>query len=80
MHHEPLLLATLLGVLVGVVLGVGLSYANLSPVALDIIGLPGELLMRMLKMLVLPLITASVMAGGWWWWWGRRGGRAAEQG
>ncbi|GIL53007.1 hypothetical protein Vafri_8717 [Volvox africanus] len=62
-QHEPLLLATLAGVAVGIILGVGLSFANLSPVALEIIGLPGDLLMRTLKMLVLPLITASVMAG-----------------
>ncbi|GLI59828.1 hypothetical protein VaNZ11_001814 [Volvox africanus] len=62
-QHEPLLLATLAGVAVGIVLGVGLSFAKLSPVALEIIGLPGDLLMRTLKMLVLPLITASVMAG-----------------
>lgn len=41
-----------------------LSFANLSPTALEVIGLPGDLLMRTLKMLVLPLITASVMAGG----------------
>ncbi|GLC48509.1 hypothetical protein PLESTB_000105800 [Pleodorina starrii] len=62
-QHEPLLLATLAGVAVGVVLGTGLSFANLSPLALEVIGLPGDLLMRTLKMLVLPLITASVMAG-----------------
>lgn len=62
-QHEPLLLATLVGVAVGVVLGTALSFAKLSPLTLEIIGLPGELLMRTLKMLVLPLITASVMAG-----------------
>ncbi|KAG2433247.1 hypothetical protein HXX76_008316 [Chlamydomonas incerta] len=62
-EHEPLLLATLAGVAVGVILGTALSFANLSPTALEVIGLPGELLMRTLKMLVLPLITASVMAG-----------------
>ncbi|EFJ47360.1 hypothetical protein VOLCADRAFT_61486, partial [Volvox carteri f. nagariensis] len=58
-----LLLATLAGVAVGVVLGTALSFAKLSPLSLEIIGLPGDLLMRTLKMLVLPLITASVMAG-----------------
>ncbi|PNW77902.1 hypothetical protein CHLRE_10g456400v5 [Chlamydomonas reinhardtii] len=62
-EHEPLLLATLAGVAVGVILGTALSFANLSPTALEVIGLPGDLLMRTLKMLVLPLITASVMAG-----------------
>ncbi|KXZ54628.1 hypothetical protein GPECTOR_4g693 [Gonium pectorale] len=62
-QHEPLLVATLAGVSAGVVLGTALSFANLSPLALDVIGLPGDLLMRTLKMLVLPLITASVMAG-----------------
>lgn len=68
-QHEPLLLATLAGVATGVVLGTGLSFAHLPPLALELIGLPGQLLMRTLKMLVLPLITASVMSGaplgGW---------------
>ncbi|KAG2449467.1 hypothetical protein HYH02_005612 [Chlamydomonas schloesseri] len=62
-EHEPLLLATLAGVAVGVIMGTALSFANLGPTALEVIGLPGDLLMRTLKMLVLPLITASVMAG-----------------
>ncbi len=44
-------------------LGTGLSFAHLSPLALELVGLPGQLLMRTLKMLVLPLITASVMSG-----------------
>ncbi|KAG2490985.1 hypothetical protein HYH03_010658 [Edaphochlamys debaryana] len=65
-HHEPLLLATLAGVGLGVVLGVALSFADLpsrAPGVLELLALPGDLLMRTLKMLVLPLITASVMAG-----------------
>lgn len=62
-QHEPLLLATLFGVATGVVLGIALSFASLSATAIEILGLPGDLLMRCLKMLVLPLITASVAAG-----------------
>ncbi|PSC69711.1 dicarboxylate amino acid cation sodium transporter [Micractinium conductrix] len=61
--HEPLLFFTLLGVLAGVALGVALKPAQLEAEAVELIGFPGELMLRLLKMLALPLISISMIAG-----------------
>ena len=60
---EPLLLFTLLGVIAGIALGASLRPANLSATAISLIGFPGELMLRLLKMLVLPLVAASMVSG-----------------
>ncbi|KAL4854233.1 Excitatory amino acid transporter [Chlorella vulgaris] len=61
--REPLLLFTLLGVVAGVLLGVALKPAKLGNEAIELIGFPGELMLRLLKMLVLPLVSASMVSG-----------------
>ncbi|KAL4443245.1 hypothetical protein ABPG75_010982 [Micractinium tetrahymenae] len=61
--QEPLLLATLAGVLAGVVLGVALKPAGLGQQAIELIGFPGEIMLRLLKMLVLPVVSVSMVAG-----------------
>jgi hypothetical protein len=61
--QEPLLLATLAGVLLGIAAGAALRPAHLSPAAIALIGFPGELMLRLLKMLVLPLVAASMVSG-----------------
>ncbi|KAI7840620.1 hypothetical protein COHA_005642 [Chlorella ohadii] len=61
--QEPLLLWTLVGVLAGVALGAALKPAALGPQAIALIGFPGELMLRLLKMLVLPLVSVSMVAG-----------------
>lgn len=43
--------------------GFGLRPYNLGPDALIIISYPGELFMRLLKLMILPLIIASLIAG-----------------
>lgn len=43
--------------------GFGLRPYNLGPDALMIISYPGELFMRLLKLMILPLIIASLIAG-----------------
>jgi L-cystine uptake protein TcyP (sodium:dicarboxylate symporter family) len=58
-----LLLATVAGVLFGVVLGFVLRPLKLSSDAVMLVSYPGELFMRLLKLLVLPLIIASITAG-----------------
>jgi uncharacterized membrane protein YgcG len=63
MLQEPLLLFTLLGVVAGVLLGVALKPAKLGSEATELIGFPGELMLRLLKMLVLPLVSASMVSG-----------------
>ncbi|KPP75109.1 solute carrier family 1 (glutamate transporter), member 9-like [Scleropages formosus] len=59
-----LLALTVLGVVLGSVFGMLLRYIpDLSPNALMLISFPGDILMRMLKMLILPLIISSLITG-----------------
>ncbi|XP_065342648.1 excitatory amino acid transporter isoform X2 [Cloeon dipterum] len=58
-----LLLVTVSGVFFGVVLGVGLRPLHLSPDAILLVSYPGELFMRLLKLMILPLVIASLIAG-----------------
>lgn len=57
------LLSTLAGVVSGVVLGLGLRHANPSESSIVLIGMPGEVFMRSLRMLVLPMMIASIITG-----------------
>lgn len=65
-HHlrqNLILVLTLIGILSGITLGfVGRLY-NPSPKTIAIIGFPGEMLLRVLKMLILPLIISSLITG-----------------
>ena len=47
----------------GIVGGVLLRMANLTPEQVDLLGFLGELMLRLLKMLVLPLVAGSMVAG-----------------
>ncbi|XP_072232822.1 excitatory amino acid transporter 3 isoform X2 [Leuresthes tenuis] len=59
-----LLIATVVSVLLGVSLGVVVrEYASLSHLHKQYFGFPGELLMRMLKLVILPLIISSMITG-----------------
>ncbi|KAK3527968.1 hypothetical protein QTP86_013083 [Hemibagrus guttatus] len=59
-----LLALTILGVIAGSVAGVLLRYASpLHPDVITIIAFPGDILMRMLKMVILPLIISSLITG-----------------
>ncbi|XP_053473218.1 excitatory amino acid transporter 2a [Ictalurus furcatus] len=59
-----LLALTVLGVIVGSVAGALLRYASpLHPDVIMIIAFPGDILMRMLKMVILPLIISSLITG-----------------
>ncbi|KAH7963130.1 hypothetical protein HPB52_019652 [Rhipicephalus sanguineus] len=57
------LLLTLAGVIAGVVLGLGLRHASPSESTIVLIGMPGEVFMRSLRMLVLPMMIASIITG-----------------
>lgn len=58
------LVLTVAGILLGFVLGAILNAnAPLSHNAVQIIGFPGELLLRMLRMLIVPLVSASIVQG-----------------
>uniref|UniRef100_H2RMZ7 Amino acid transporter n=1 Tax=Takifugu rubripes TaxID=31033 RepID=H2RMZ7_TAKRU len=59
-----LLIATVVSVLLGICLGtVVREYANLSSLDKQYFGFPGEILMRMLKLVILPLIVSSMITG-----------------
>lgn len=58
-----LLILTFAGVILGVILGFSLRAANLSSDTIMLIAFPGDILMRMLKMLILPLIISSIITG-----------------
>jgi len=63
LHGNILLLITFTAVVIGCVSGYFLRPLKLSPESIMLISFPGELLMRMLKMLVLPLIISSIVTG-----------------
>ncbi|XP_035503262.2 excitatory amino acid transporter 5 [Scophthalmus maximus] len=61
--RNGLLTLSVIAVLTGCTLGFMLRGTQLSTQAKIYFSFPGELLMRMLKMLILPLITSSLMSG-----------------
>uniref|UniRef100_A0A8C2E6Z1 Amino acid transporter n=1 Tax=Cyprinus carpio TaxID=7962 RepID=A0A8C2E6Z1_CYPCA len=59
-----LLTLTVLGVITGSVAGILLRYASPLPAdVIMVIAFPGDILMRMLKMVILPLIISSLITG-----------------
>ncbi|XP_045577555.1 excitatory amino acid transporter 3 isoform X3 [Salmo salar] len=59
-----LLIATIVSVLLGIGLGVLVrEYASLSHLDKQYFGFPGDILMRMLKLVILPLIISSMITG-----------------
>lgn len=63
LKKHTLLVMTFGGVLLGVAFGFALRNAELTNETIQLISFPGDLLMRMLKMLVLPLIVSSLITG-----------------
>ncbi|XP_018014723.1 excitatory amino acid transporter 2-like [Hyalella azteca] len=58
-----LLVLTVGGVILGVALGMGLRYAEPGATTILLLSYPGELFIRMLKLMILPLVIASLIAG-----------------
>eukprot|EP00217_Crustomastix_stigmatica_P011420 CAMPEP_0183809896 /NCGR_PEP_ID=MMETSP0803_2-20130417/46313_1 /TAXON_ID=195967 /ORGANISM="Crustomastix stigmata, Strain CCMP3273" /LENGTH=369 /DNA_ID=CAMNT_0026054703 /DNA_START=24 /DNA_END=1129 /DNA_ORIENTATION=- len=61
--EEALLWLTLFGVLLGLCVGAVARTLEASARSVELLGLPGELLLRALKALVLPLIALSMVSG-----------------
>lgn len=57
------LLLTVLAVFVGIGIGFALRGTHPTQKTIDLIAFPGEILMNMLKMMILPLIAASLISG-----------------
>lgn len=58
-----LLLLTVVSVFVGLGAGFTARSAEPSQRTIDLIGFPGEILMNMLKMMIIPLIASSLISG-----------------
>ncbi|KYN37970.1 Excitatory amino acid transporter 2 [Trachymyrmex septentrionalis] len=65
MGNNLLLALTITGVLMGLVLGFLGRLADFTPQSITLVSFPGELLMRMLKMFILPLIISSLISGNY---------------
>eukprot|EP00668_Euglena_longa_P016335 GGOE01020576.1.p1 GENE.GGOE01020576.1~~GGOE01020576.1.p1 ORF type:complete len:488 (-),score=153.93 GGOE01020576.1:100-1563(-) len=62
-RREFLLCLTFCGVVAGLALGLLLRLMEPSATAIQLLGLPGALFLRSLKMLVLPLVAGSIVGG-----------------
>jgi len=58
-----LLMLTIAAVIAGIVAGCFMRYFNFTKDSIVLISFPGDVLMRMLKMLILPLIVSSLISG-----------------
>ncbi|XP_048240286.1 excitatory amino acid transporter-like [Haliotis rufescens] len=63
LRHNILLISTLLAVVLGIVAGMVCRPLKPSSDTIHLVQFPGELFLRMLKMLMLPLIIASIITG-----------------
>uniref|UniRef100_A0A665TJ93 Amino acid transporter n=1 Tax=Echeneis naucrates TaxID=173247 RepID=A0A665TJ93_ECHNA len=58
-----LVILTVLGVIIGVFIGLGVRNVALTYTQIIYIGFPGELLIRLLKMIIIPLVVCSLVSG-----------------
>lgn len=63
MRENLLLLLTILSVIAGALVGFALRMTDPSAQTIALVSFPGDILMNMLKMLILPLIISSLISG-----------------
>ncbi|KAK2141861.1 hypothetical protein LSH36_1030g00018 [Paralvinella palmiformis] len=63
LKQNMLLVLTVAGVFLGVIIGFLGRLGNPSPDVIMLVEFPGDILMRMLKMLILPVIMSSLISG-----------------
>jgi len=61
-QRNKLAYLTIIATLVGLLFGLAVGAGDMSPTVVMIISFPGELLLRMFKMLVLPLIVSTMIS------------------
>jgi len=63
LKENLLLVLTFLGVILGFVLGLSLRQVEMGEESIRMVAYPGELFMRLLKLMILPLVIASLITG-----------------
>uniref|UniRef100_A0A6J0UFT8 Amino acid transporter n=1 Tax=Pogona vitticeps TaxID=103695 RepID=A0A6J0UFT8_9SAUR len=63
LQRNCLVILTVSGVLAGVALGALVRRLHLTPAQVTYLAFPGEMLLRMLKMIILPLVVCSLVSG-----------------
>lgn len=63
LRNNLLLVLTIIGVCLGLGIGVAVQSVGPSQTAVTLIYFPGEIFLRMLQMLIIPLIVASLVSG-----------------
>ncbi|KAL4659634.1 neutral amino acid transporter B(0)-like [Arapaima gigas] len=63
LSDNALVMLTVTGVVLGVFVGLGVRNVELSRTQVLYFGFPGELLVRLLKMIILPLVVCSLVSG-----------------
>lgn len=58
-----LVILTVTGVIIGVIIGLCVRSAELNKAQVIYFGFPGELLIRLLKMIIIPLVVCSLISG-----------------
>ncbi|XP_053176413.1 neutral amino acid transporter B(0) [Scomber japonicus] len=58
-----LVILTVAGVIIGVFIGLGVRNVALTRTQMIYIGFPGEILIRLLKMIIIPLVVCSLVSG-----------------
>ncbi|KAF4085847.1 hypothetical protein AMELA_G00099720 [Ameiurus melas] len=58
-----LVILTVAAVILGVCIGLGVRHASLTQNQIIYFGFPGELLIRLLKMIIIPLVVCSLVSG-----------------
>ena len=66
LKQNMLLVLTVAGVFLGVIIGFLGRLGNPSPDVIMLVEFPGDILMRMLKMLILPVIMSSLISGNYY--------------
>uniref|UniRef100_T1J799 Calponin-homology (CH) domain-containing protein n=1 Tax=Strigamia maritima TaxID=126957 RepID=T1J799_STRMM len=63
LRRNSLLVSTILAITIGMIVGIVVRHQDPSSMALELIAFPGEIFLRMLKLMIIPIIIASIVTG-----------------